>query len=254
MTENFCNFHTDQYSWNNFWYVFSNIFRSGLIHTHHLENIKPEAHITIMSKILAFQPEPIWPSIIQLLLCHDMKVAKVLILNFGAFVPSQGQNSNSSRIIKPMSNGCKGFQCSNNCIGPADHTWPQAIGSGVVKIVLSGMRSNRSLIELFEPLFEKLAPSSWENVGFNHIWNSRRPIWFNSLIHLIEPHLTPLIKDLMVSIDSNRSWTLSQVTIGNFSFFAEIHSIWFKWNFQYFPVTWILREIIFLGGIWKLQI
>ena len=149
-----------------------------------------------------------------------MKVAKVLILNFGAFVPSQGQNSNSSRIIKPMSNGCKGFQCSNNCIGPADHTWPQAIGSGVVKIVLSGMRSNRSLIELFEPLFEKLAPSSWENVGFNHIWNSRRPIWFNSLIHLIEPHLTPLIKDLMVSIDSNRSWTLSQVTIGNFFTFC----------------------------------
>ena len=114
------------------------IIRSGLIHTHHLENIKQEAHITLMSKILSYQPEPSWPSIVQLLLSHEMKVAKLIILNFGAFVPGQVQNPTSTTILKPMSNGCKGFQCKKKCIGPADHTWPQAIGSGVVKIVLSG--------------------------------------------------------------------------------------------------------------------
>ena len=116
------------------------IIRSGLIHTHHLENIKQEAHITLMSKILSYQPEPSWPSIVQLLLSHEMKVAKLIILNFGAFVPGQVQNPTSTTILKPMSNGCKGFQCKKKCIGPADHTWPQAIGSGVVKIVLSGKR------------------------------------------------------------------------------------------------------------------
>ena len=86
-------------------------YRSGLIHTHHLENIKEEAHITLMTKILAYQPEPLWPSIVQLLLSHDMKVSKLIILNFGAFVPGQGQNPNTTRILKPMTNGCKGFQC-----------------------------------------------------------------------------------------------------------------------------------------------
>ena len=59
------------------------------------------------------------------------------------------------------------------------------------------MRSYDSLIQLFDPLFEKLAASSWESVGMNHIWNPRRPIWFQSIIHLIEPHLVPVIKDLL---------------------------------------------------------
>ena len=103
------------------------------------------------------------------------------------------------------------LHCSNKCIGPADHTWPQSIGSGVVKIVLNGMRSHQSLIDLFDPLFEKLATSSWESVGMNHIWNPRRPIWLQSIIHLIEPHLVPAVKELITLVDSGRTWTISQV-------------------------------------------
>ena len=75
------------------------------------------------------------------------------------------------------------------------------------------MRSHDSLIQLFDPLFEKLAASSWESVGMNHIWNPRRPIWFQSIIHLIEPHLVPVIKDFLSMVDTGRSWTVNQVSI-----------------------------------------
>lgn len=67
----------------------------------------------------------------------------------------------------------------------------------LLHIFFLGMRSHDSLIQLFDPLFEKLAASSWESVGMNHIWNPRRPIWFQSIIHLIEPHLVPVIQDLL---------------------------------------------------------
>ena len=75
------------------------------------------------------------------------------------------------------------------------------------------MRSHDSLIQLFDPLFEKLAASSWESVGMNHIWNPRRPIWFQSIIHLIEPHLVPVIKDFLSMVDTGRSWSVNQVSI-----------------------------------------
>ena len=40
--------------------------------------------------ILACQPEPNWPAIVTLMLSHDMKMSKVILLNFGAFVPGRG--------------------------------------------------------------------------------------------------------------------------------------------------------------------
>ena len=39
---------------------------------------------------------------------------------------------------KSMIDGCDGFECKKLCIGPADINWPQAVGSGVLKIVLHG--------------------------------------------------------------------------------------------------------------------
>ena len=61
--------------------------QNGLLNLKFFPSIRQEAHITLMTKILAYQPEPIWPSIIQSLLSHGMKVSKLIILNFGAFVP-----------------------------------------------------------------------------------------------------------------------------------------------------------------------
>ena len=46
---------------------------------------------------------------------------------------------------KSMIDGCDGFQCKKLCIGPADINWPQAVGSGVLKIVLHGATSKDCL-------------------------------------------------------------------------------------------------------------
>ena len=46
---------------------------------------------------------------------------------------------------KSMIDGCDGFECRKLCIGPADINWPQAVGSGVLKIVLHGAPSKDCL-------------------------------------------------------------------------------------------------------------
>ena len=201
------------------------LVRPGLLHTHHPENLSAPSHITLLAKILAYQPEPTWPNIVQIILCHDMKIAKLILMNFGAFIPGQGTGPSESRIVKPMTNGCKGFQCKSKCIGPADRAWPQAIGSGVVKVILHGIRSHDSLIKAFENLFSRLAESSWAALDINQVWNPRRPIWVQSLIHAIEPHLVPAVTELLSMIESGKSRNQGQMAITMKEVISSVHDI-----------------------------
>ena len=68
---------------------------------------------------------------------YDMMVAKLILLHFGAFVPGnageppKGSGNNSAC-------GCPGYGCLQKCLGPADQNWPQAVGSGILNVVLKG--------------------------------------------------------------------------------------------------------------------
>ena len=66
------------------------LIRPGLMETDDPEKLKPEAHLTLQAKILAYQAEPLWPAIVTLMLSHDMKLSKLVLLNFGAYVPGSG--------------------------------------------------------------------------------------------------------------------------------------------------------------------
>ena len=123
-----------------------------------------------------------------------MMISKMIVLNFGAFVPGKGSEAAGKMHLKPMTGAsCKGFQCKGRCIGPADETWAQAVGSAVLRVVMQGIRSRDSLIHLLGGFFEKLSENSWEALNIDQIWNLKKPIWFQSIVHLIEPHLVPAL-------------------------------------------------------------
>lgn len=80
-------------------------------------------------------------------------VTKLILVHFGAFVP--GNNAGHEKIEGEkcfgkkavtflanldgnMFNNPPGYGCQTNCLGPADITWPQAVGSGVLHVVLKG--------------------------------------------------------------------------------------------------------------------
>ena len=71
------------------------------------------------------------------MLSHDMKMSKVILLNFGAFVPGRGVDR-QAKTVQPMTRGCQGFQCKGECIGAADEYWAQTVGSALIRLTVQG--------------------------------------------------------------------------------------------------------------------
>ena len=195
--------------------IWLHMIRPGIFHTPNPELLSAESHLVILAKLAANQASPSWPLIVQVLLSHNMMVAKVILLHFGAFVPrtvQQTKPEQSEEAPSTMIDGCKGFECRKKCIGPADVNWPQAVGSGVLKIILDGGIGGKDCLSLaLENLFDRMSGSSWEAVNQTQLWNSRRPVWLQAIIHLVEPHTFPAVLELLDLVDSGRTWTLNQV-------------------------------------------
>lgn len=178
------------------------------------DQLKPEAHLALQAKLLTHQPEPIWPAIVTLMLSHDMKLSKLILLNFGAFVPGIGNQDQQQKPakssphrppLKPMTMGCEGFQCNHKCIGAADKYWAQAIGSAIVRLAVDGTKNHDNLINLLEDFFDKLTPTSWECLDTNQTWNLKKPIWMTAIIQMIEPLLIPTLDVVLEKIESNKT-------------------------------------------------
>lgn len=110
-----------------------------------------------------------------------------------------------------MTEGCDGLQCRKLCICAADLSWPQAVGSAVFKVVLHSSRHVDSLCLLMDPLLSKLSESSWEVLHQSSLWNQKKPVWFQAVLHLMEPLFLPAVRMLTDLVDSGRTWTLSHV-------------------------------------------
>ena len=188
-----------------------NLVRPSLFSSSNPNQIKPEAILNLRTKILAYQPEPVWPSLIQLLLSNNMQVAKTIMANLGQIVPGRDLEKPDYKLPKTISQGCEGYLCKYKCIGAADHTWSQAIGSSIIRIVMHGMRSQDSFIKLLEPLFKTMGEESWECLDMSHIWNLKKPIWFQSISHLMEPHILVAMDHILGKIESKRKLDKAEV-------------------------------------------
>ena len=67
------------------------MIRPGIFHSPNPDALCAESHLVILAKLAANQPSPSWPLIVQVLLGHNMMVAKIILLHFGAFVPGTPQ-------------------------------------------------------------------------------------------------------------------------------------------------------------------
>ena len=194
------------------------MIRPGIYHSPNMANLSAESHIVILAKLIANQSSPSWPLIIQLMLSHDRVVSKTILLHFGAFIPASPHRSSSTdskvetKKESSMNEGCGGFECRKVCIGRADIHWPQAVGSAVLKLIICGRVGGRDcLSSALSDLFDRMSGASWEAINKSQLWNPRRPIWLQGLIHCVEPYIFPAIVELLDLIDSGRTWTLNQV-------------------------------------------
>ena len=44
-----------------------------------------------------------------------------------------------------------------------------------------------------------------------NIWNPRKPVWFQAIVQLVEPHLMPVVHELMEMVQSGKAWTMNHV-------------------------------------------
>ena len=127
----------------------------------------------------------------------------MIMSNIGAFVPAGNVDGE-----RRMTDGCGALQCDKTCLSIADINWPQAVGSAVLKIVVVTSRRTDSLVNVLEPVLRKLSDSCWDVCDRVGLWNARKSIWFYGILHLMEPAFTPVIQEIIETLDS---WTTSQV-------------------------------------------
>ena len=72
-------------------------------------------------------------------------------------------------------------------------SWPASVGSGLLYIVMTGCPDKACLKKVMEPILRKLGPSSFDCVDSKLAWSSKRPVWFQSIVDLLEPFFIPIL-------------------------------------------------------------
>ena len=172
------------------------------------DGVGPAAHVGLLAKLVAHQPEPSWPMTVQLLMCKNMAAAKAILMHFGAFKPAAGGDNEAK-----SGSGCGGMQCGGDCYGaPARLLWPHAVGSGVVRICAHASGGGQQVLaQLYEPLLQKLSKTSWDCMDKGGLRYTKKPVWFQALVTMAEPSLVPVVQDLVDMVSSGKAWTLKQV-------------------------------------------
>ena len=73
-------------------------------------------------------------------------------------------------------------------------------------------------------LFNRMSGTSWDAVSRTQLWNTKRPVWLQAIIHLVEPHVFPAVLELLDLLDSvisyshDRSMKIRKISIYLFSY------------------------------------
>ena len=92
-----------------------------------------------------------------------------------------------------MTDGCGNLQCEQGCFHSADLSWPAAVGSGLLYIVMHGDPDKTGLKRVMEPILRKLGPASFDCVDGKLAWSAKRPVWFQAIVDLLEPYFVPIL-------------------------------------------------------------
>ena len=72
-------------------------------------------------------------------------------------------------------------------------SWPAAVGSGLLYIVMHGDPDKTGLKRVMEPILRKLGPASFDCVDGKLAWSAKRPVWFQAIVDLLEPYFVPIL-------------------------------------------------------------
>ena len=65
-----------------------------------------------------------------------------------------------------------------------------------------GVCGRNCLSVALEDLFNRMSGTSWDAVSRTQLWNTKRPVWLQAIIHLVEPHVIPAVLELLDLLDS----------------------------------------------------
>ena len=143
----------------------------------------------LSTKMAGTLPGPSWPHVVKTCLSHGMMAPTNIMNQFGAFIP--GMKGDNTPTL--MTDGCGNLQCYQTCFNSADLSWPAAVGSGLLYIVMNGSPDKMALKTVMEPILRKLGPSSFDCVDSKLAWSAKRPVWFQSMVDLLEPYFVPIL-------------------------------------------------------------
>ena len=87
-------------------------------------------------------------------------------------------------------------------------SWPAAVGSGLLYIVMHGDPDKSGLKRVMEPILRKLGPASFDCVDGKLAWSAKRPVWFQAIVDLLEPYFVPILGE--------HNWSVSMSLCLNF--------------------------------------
>jgi len=167
--------------------------------------------VGLLAKIAsAAHPAPNWSAVAACVLAENAAVAKLVLLHFGAFSPAVPEDA-AGRAPSDMTRGCGQYACQAECLSAADVRWPQAVGTGVMKICMVGFRNPLALARVLEPLLRRLKEDAWDSLYRSRLSNARRPVVFQALVELIQPYLWPVTQSIFDMIEAGKAWTAGHV-------------------------------------------
>ena len=92
-----------------------------------------------------------------------------------------------------------------------------------------GVGGRNCLSVALEDLFNRMSGTSWDAVSRTQLWNTKRPVWLQAIIHLVEPHVIPAVLELLDLLDS------VIITFKQTKYYYNFHLIYicilFSWNY-----------------------
>ncbi|KAL0278516.1 UNVERIFIED_CONTAM: hypothetical protein PYX00_000321 [Menopon gallinae] len=192
--------------------------------------------IMLELKVLAAQPQPSYPLLLNILTMRDFKVATLLLQKM---IPLLEKEEVKSSIVGAAGNiKCNGFLCSGggDCKNIDDSAYDAV---HALTVVMINVCSVEDISRLFLPAIEKSGPSWASCLDRHQVWNLNRPPWLAAILAYLEPPLIPLVHTIIRA--ANAGETVEQtiaLTLAGLLKMADVLPP------QIFKVAFVLQEDI----------
>ena len=157
-------------------------------------------YLGLLINIITRSPEIIWSNVILFITYSNNHMGKLILRKIGLFIPEMMDSQESSIITEIEMEGCGKLYCKKECIESQKLNWLTLICTGLIKIVTTSSKDPNSLIKLFKPIILIIEEEKWIKFQNKYLWEGKKSVWFQSIIHFIEPYVIQIVNKILEGI------------------------------------------------------